>query len=46
MRATHAVQVSSRIREMSVANLRTSRSPLAELVRPFLPDIDVDDIRA
>lgn len=32
-------------REMSVANLRTSRSPLAELVRPYLPDIDVDDIR-
>jgi hypothetical protein len=32
-------------REMSGANLRTSRSPLAELVRPYLPDIDVDDIR-
>ena len=31
--------------EMSVANLRTSHSPLAELVRPYLPDIDVDDLR-
>ena len=32
-------------REMTVANLRRSRSPLAELVRPYLPDIDVDDLR-
>lgn len=32
-------------REMSVANLQTSRSPLAELVRQYLPNIDVDDIR-
>ncbi len=30
--------------EMSLAHLRTSRSPLAELVRPYLPDIDIDDV--
>ena len=32
-------------REMSLANLQTSRTPLADLVRPYLPDIDIDDIR-
>lgn len=32
--------------EMSVENLQASRSPLAELVRPYLPMIDVDDARA
>jgi len=30
--------------EMTLSHLRTSRSPLAELVRPFLPDIDIDDL--
>ena len=31
--------------EMSLAHLQTSSSPLAEALRPYLPAIDVDDIR-
>lgn len=31
--------------EMSVEKLKASNSPLAELVRPYLPDIDVDDVK-
>lgn len=30
--------------EMTQTYFQTERSPLAELVRPYLPDIDVDDI--
>ena len=31
--------------DLSVASLQTSHSPLAELVRPYLPDIDIDDVK-
>ncbi len=31
--------------EMTLSRLRRSASPLAELVRPYLPDIDLDDVR-
>ena len=31
--------------ELTLSHFRTSGSPLSAMVRPFLPDIDVDDLR-
>jgi hypothetical protein len=32
--------------EMNLSSFRKARSPLSAMVRPFLPDLDVGDLRA